>query len=81
MLKRTIGIIDFKERIFNFFITQYMIFICLQNKIDVFELFSLQFIHKITRVDYDDNLISIKEKYDKNTKIIELAYIPTIYNQ
>ena len=81
MLKRTIGIINFKERIFNFFITQYMIFICLWNKIYVFELSSLQFIHKITRVDYDDNLISIKEKYDKNTKIIELAYVPTIYNQ
>ena len=81
VLKKTIGTIDFKERIFNFFITQYMLFICLWNKIYVFELSSLQYINKITRVDVDDNLISVKEKYEKNKKIIYLSYVPTISNQ
>ena len=77
----SIGCLDFQERIFNFFITQYMVFICLWNKIYIFELSSLKYIHKISRVDVDDNLISVKENYNNIKKIINLAYVPTIYNQ
>ena len=81
LTKRAIGIVDFHERIFNFFITQYMIFFCLWNKIYVFELATLKYIYKISRVDIDDNLISVKEKYTNENKIISFAYIPTIYEK
>ena len=80
-LGRSIGSLDFQERIFNFFITQYMVFICLWNKIYIFELLSLKYIHKINRVDVDDNLISVQENYNNGKKIISLSYVSTIYNQ
>jgi hypothetical protein len=80
-IKRTIGLIDFHERVFNFFLTKYMIFFSLWNKIYIFELKSLKYIYKINRVDIDENLISIQENYNSNKRIITLAYIPTLYNQ
>ena len=81
IIKRTIGIVDFHERVFNFFLTKYMIFFSLWNKIYIFELVSLKYIYKINRVDIEENLISIQENYNSNKRIITLAYIPTLYNQ
>ena len=78
-IKRTISIIDFHEKIFNFFLTKYLIFFCLSNKIIIFELKRLKYICQINNVDIDDQLISVSEFSDENKRIINLGYISTNY--
>jgi hypothetical protein len=78
--RKNLGIINCKERIFNFFLTRYLLFLILWNKIYVFELKTLNFKFKINNIDIDENLISIIEDFQNNIKIINLAVLHT-YNK
>ena len=78
--RKNLGIIYCKERIFNFFLTRYLLFLILWNKAYVFELKTLKFIFTINNIDIDENLISIYEDYfNNNCKIINFAVLHLNY--
>lgn len=81
--RKNLGLINCKERIFNFFLTRYLIFLIVWNKIYVFELKTLKFIFKINNIDIDENLISIEEDYnnENNYKLINLAVLPLSFKE
>ena len=80
---KIMSIINFQERVFTFFLTKYLIIICLWHKILIFELTTLKCIYQIINIDVHDDLITIYEDYnnEKNLNIIHLGFITTFFEK
>ena len=80
---KIMSIINFQERVFTFFLTKYLIIICLWHKILIFELNTLKCIYQIINIDVHDDLITIYEDYnnEKNLNIIHLGFITTFFEK
>ena len=78
-MRKTIGIIDFHEKVYNFFLTKYLIIFCFINKIYIFELSTLKYICKIDNIEFDEQLVSVNECYYNGKRIINLGYISSNY--
>ena len=80
---KIMSIINFQERVFTFFLTKYLIIICLWHKILIFELNTLKCIYQIINIDVHDDLITLYEDYnnEKNLNIIHLGFITTFFEK
>ena len=58
------SIINFQERVFIYFLTKYLLFICLWKKILIFELTTLKCIYQIFNVDVHEDIITVNEDYN-----------------
>ena len=80
---KIMSIINFQERVFIYFLTKYLLFICLWKKILIFELTSLKCIYQIFDVDVHEDIIAVNEDYndEKNLNIIHIGFISTFYEK
>jgi hypothetical protein len=77
--KKNIALINFHEKIYDFFLSKYLFIICLKNKILIYELSSLKYIYQIEEVEINKDLISINNKTVNKIKLSTLAYISKYY--
>ena len=77
--KKNIALINFHEKIYDFFLSKYLFIICLKNKILIYELTSLKYIYQIEEAEINKDLISINSKIENKIKFITLGYISTYY--
>ena len=80
---KIMSIINFQERVFIYFLTKYLLFICLWKKILIFELTTLKCIYQIFNVDVHEDIITVNEDYNNknNLNIVHLGFISTFYEK